>query len=85
MYWQPSRGHRGYRRQRGPQRRESSTGAASDFSPHHENLFDTYDRDKRGFDLEFLIDPLVLSGVVSQLLIVLVLPASFDDTRGEVL
>lgn len=57
----------------------------SDLGVYCKNWVDTYDRDEGGLDLELLINPLVLGGIVSQLLIVLILSASFENTRREVL
>ena len=51
----------------------------------HTTRLDTYDRDEGGLNLEFLVNPLELEGVVSQLIIVLVPPASFENTRREIL
>jgi hypothetical protein len=50
-----------------------------------ENPLDTYDSDEGSLDLEFFAKPLVLGGIASQLLIVLITLASFDDARREVL
>jgi hypothetical protein len=52
---------------------------------HREDRFETYDHNQGGFNLELLVDPPELDGVVSQLLVVLVQPASFENTRREVL
>jgi len=57
----------------------------SDLGVYCKNRVDTYDRDEGGLDLELLINPMVLGGVVSQLLIVPILSASFENTRREVL
>ena len=85
MCWRVYWDHRGCRRQRGPQRRESSVGIASDLGVYCKNQINTYDRGEGGFDLEFLVNPPVLDGVVSQLVIVFVPFTSFEDTRREVL
>lgn len=50
-----------------------------------ESRVETYDHDEGSLDPEFLVNSLELDGVVSQLLIVLVQSASFENARREVL
>jgi hypothetical protein len=85
MCWRGDLGHRGCRPQHGPQRRESSGCIASETDVCRENQVAAYDNDQGRFDLELLVDPLRLNRVVSQLLVVLVQPASFKNTTREVL
>ena len=85
MCWQECRDHLGCPRQREPLRRESSRHITSDLDVYRENPLETYDHDKSNLNLEFLVSPLELERVISQLIIVLVPPASFENTRREVL
>ena len=85
MYWRVDLGHHGCQPPHGPRRRESSGCIASETDVCRENQFAAYDHDQGRFDLELLVDPLRLNGVVSQLLVVLVQPASFENTTREVL
>ena len=51
----------------------------------HTTRLDTYDRDEGGLNLEFLVNPLVLDRIVSQILVVLIPATSVKNTRREVL
>jgi hypothetical protein len=50
-----------------------------------EDRLETYYHDQGGFNPEFLVDSLRFGEVIPQLLVVLVQPASFENTTREVL